>query len=134
MAGDEGRIDTLFFDKLANQLIEHSCICLRRRALDVTFLEECLEEGICFLSMQLITRWKLLACCLLQCWDHLNPLPWRRPVNVIYFAGLGVESGLGAAVYGLNQTRYQVLCSLHNIVYVSIGLVEFACCELGVMC
>ncbi|KAI6763412.1 hypothetical protein HG531_012800 [Fusarium graminearum] len=90
VASDERRVDTLLLDELANQLVNHAGVSQRRCALQVHLLKDILEELVGLLSVELVTRRKLLASSLLKSGDHLISGPRRLPVDLVLLATLSL--------------------------------------------
>ncbi|CAF3599373.1 unnamed protein product [Fusarium graminearum] len=104
VASDERRVDTLLLDELANQLVNHAGVSQRRCALQVHLLKDILEELVGLLSVELVTRRKLLASSLLKSGDHLISGPRRLPVDLVLLATLSMESSLVATGLGSGTT------------------------------
>ncbi|KAI6775311.1 hypothetical protein HG530_002069 [Fusarium avenaceum] len=133
VASDEGGVDTLLLDELTDQLVNNAGVGQRRCALQVHLLENSLEEVVGLLSVELITGRELLASSLLEGWDHLVTRPGLLPVDLVFLTTLGVELGLVATSKVLDKARNHVLGGLHEVVDISVGLVELNGCEFRVV-
>ena len=54
MASDEGRVDALFFDEFADELVEHARVGERRRTYDASLLEHAAKELVRVVCVQLV--------------------------------------------------------------------------------
>lgn len=133
VAENKGGVDTGLFDELAHELVEHTGVGERWRALDAGLLEHALEKFARLSGVELVTWGKLLAGGFLEGWDHLYAPPGGLPVHVVGLACLGVEGGLVAAGDVLDETRNELLCEVHEVESVSVCLIKFAGSELGVV-
>lgn len=133
VASDEGRVHAGLFDELAHKLVEHTGVGHRWRAFDAGLLQHLLEELVSFLGVQLVTWRELLPSGLLEGRDHLHTPPGRLPVDIVGLAGLGVEGSLIATSDVLHQARNKLLGGVHQVKAISVGLVELASGELGIV-
>ena len=133
VASDEGRVDAGLFDELAHELVEHTGVGHRWRAFDAGLLQHPLEELVSLLGVQLVTWRELLPSGLLEGRDHLHAPPGRLPVDIVSLAGLSVEGSLVATGDVLHQARNKLLGGVHQVKAISVGLVELAGGELGVV-
>ncbi|GKT46492.1 uncharacterized protein ColSpa_06674 [Colletotrichum spaethianum] len=133
VAEDEGGVDTLLLDVLADELVDHAGVGEGRRALELHLLEDLLEELVGLGSVQLVGGGELLAGGLLELGNHLEALPGLLPVDLVHLTVLGVELGLVAAGDVLDEAADQLLSQVHNVVDIGEGLVELAGGELGVV-
>ncbi|KAL7354378.1 hypothetical protein ACKS0A_10728 [Histoplasma ohiense] len=133
MPGDECRVDAGLFDEFSDKLIEHAGVGFWRRAFDIDFLQELLEELVCLHGMQLITGRELLARSFFKGRDHLNSLPWSLPIDLEFLARLGMECSFIATSDMLYEPRNKFLGHVHDIVDISVCPVELARGEFRVM-
>ncbi|KAJ6256208.1 Ubiquitin carboxyl-terminal hydrolase [Drechslerella dactyloides] len=134
VSGDEGRRNTRLLDELADELVQHTRVGQRRRALDLELLEQISKELVGLHGVQLVAGRELLARRLLQLGHHLDAAPRPLPVDFVHFAGLRVELGAITAGDVLDEAGNELLCQVHDVVDVRVRPVELAGGEFRVMC
>lgn len=133
VAGDEGGVDAALLDVLADELVDDAGVGQGRCAVELHLLEDASEEVVGLLGVELVAGRELLAGCLLELGDHLISRPGLLPVDLVDLAGLVGEGGLVAAGQVLDESRDHVLSDVHEVIDISVGLIEFNGGEFGVV-
>ncbi len=135
VAENEGGVDAGVLKVLTNKLVEHTGVGQRRRADQVVVLENLLQELVGLVAVKIVTRGELNIETLLQGSDHIQTLPRSAEINLhgLALGAIGVVLNLVTAGDLLDHLREKQLSGLHEVVHISVGLVELTGGELGVV-
>jgi hypothetical protein len=133
VSSDEGGVDTLLLNELSDELVEHTCVGLRGRTVDLVGLKDLLQELVGLLGVKLVSGRELLSSSLLKRGHHVDTLPGLGPVYVVDLTGLSVELGGVSSGNLLDHGGNKVLGNLDKVVVVGVGPVELTGGEFRVV-